>query len=77
MYIYASARRGVKPALSTIFFVRGHPLLLIVNLRSIRRRRSGDSEPQSGSETSSFAFLKKKAKERNLRLCIMRLKRYK
>lgn len=39
MYIYASARRGVNPALSTIIFVPVVTLLLIVNLRSIRQER--------------------------------------
>lgn len=45
MYIYASARRGVNPALSTIIFVPVVTLLLIVNLRSIRQER--DDEIQS------------------------------
>ncbi len=40
MYIYASARRGVNPALSTIIFVPVVTLLLIVNLRSIRQERA-------------------------------------
>jgi len=39
MYIYASARRGVNPALSTIIFVPVVTLLLIVNIRSIREER--------------------------------------
>ena len=39
MYIYASARRGVNPALSTIIFVPVVTLLLIVNIRSIRQER--------------------------------------
>lgn len=39
MYIYASARRGVNPALSTIIFVPVVALLLIVNIRSIREER--------------------------------------
>jgi spermidine/putrescine transport system permease protein len=42
MYIYASARRGVNPALSTIIFVPVVTLLLIVNLRSIREERNAD-----------------------------------
>lgn len=42
MYIYASARRGVNPALSTIIFVPVVTLLLIVNLRSIREERSAE-----------------------------------
>lgn len=46
MYIYASARRGVNPALSTIIFVPVVTLLLIVNLRSIREERA--LEIQSG-----------------------------
>lgn len=45
MYIYASARRGVNPALSTIIFIPVVTLLLIVNLRSIREER--DAEIQS------------------------------
>ena len=40
MYIYASARRGVNPALSTILFVPVVVLLLIVNLRSIRDEKA-------------------------------------
>lgn len=40
MYIYASARRGVNPALSTILFVPVVTLLLIVNLKSIREERA-------------------------------------
>lgn len=40
MYIYASARRGVNPALSTIIFVPVVTLLLIVNLRGIREEKS-------------------------------------
>ena len=40
MYIYASARRGVNPALSTILFVPVVTLLLIVNLRSIRDEKA-------------------------------------
>ena len=39
MYIYASARRGVNPALSTLIFVPVVTLLLIVNIRSIREER--------------------------------------
>ena len=39
MYIYASARRGVNPALSTIIFLPVVTLLLIVNLRSIREEK--------------------------------------
>ena len=39
MYIYASARRGVNPALSTIIFVPVVTLPLIVNIRSIREGR--------------------------------------
>ena len=39
MYIYASARRGVNPALSTIIFVPVVTLLLIVNILSIREER--------------------------------------
>ena len=39
MYIYASARRVVNPALSTIIFVPVVTLLLIVNIRSIREER--------------------------------------
>ena len=39
MYISASARRGVNPALSTIIFVPVVTLLLIVNIRSIREER--------------------------------------
>ncbi|MEG1524187.1 MAG: ABC transporter permease [Clostridia bacterium] len=42
MYIYASARRGVNPALSTIIFVPVVTLLLIVNLRSIRQEREDE-----------------------------------
>ena len=42
MYIYASARRGVNPALSTIIFVPVVTLLLIVNLRSIRQERQAE-----------------------------------
>ena len=42
MYIYASARRGVNPALSTIIFVPVVTLLLIVNLKSIREERSAE-----------------------------------
>lgn len=42
MYIYASARRGVNPALSTIIFVPVVTLLLIVNLRSIREERQAE-----------------------------------
>ena len=38
-YIYASARRGVNPALSTLIFVPVVTLLLIVNIRSIREER--------------------------------------
>lgn len=40
MYIYASARRGVNPALSTILFVPVVTLLLIVNLKSIREEKA-------------------------------------
>lgn len=40
MYIYASARRGVNPALSTIIFVPVVTLLLIVNIKSIREERA-------------------------------------
>ena len=39
MYIYASARRGVNPALSTLIFIPVVTLLLIVNIRSIREER--------------------------------------
>ena len=42
MYIYASARRGVNPALSTIIFVPVVTLLLIVNLKSIREERNAE-----------------------------------
>ena len=42
MYIYASARRGVNPALSTIIFVPVVTLLLIVNLRSIREEKNAE-----------------------------------
>ncbi len=42
MYIYASARRGVNPALSTIIFVPVVTLLLIVNIRSIRQERKAE-----------------------------------
>ena len=42
MYIYASARRGVNPALSTIIFVPVVALLLIVNLKSIREERNAE-----------------------------------
>ena len=42
MYIYASARRGVNPALSTIIFVPVVTLLLIVNLKSIREERDAE-----------------------------------
>lgn len=42
MYIYASARRGVNPALSTIIFVPVVTLLLIVNLRSIRQEHQAE-----------------------------------
>ena len=42
MYIYASARRGVNPALSTIIFVPVVALLLIVNLRGIREERDAE-----------------------------------
>lgn len=42
MYIYASARRGVNPALSTIIFVPVVTLLLIVNIKSIREERAQD-----------------------------------
>ena len=42
MYIYASARRGVNPALSTIIFVPVVTLLLIVNLRSIREEHRAE-----------------------------------
>ncbi len=42
MYIYASARRGVNPALSTIIFVPVVALLLIVNLRGIREERNAE-----------------------------------
>ncbi len=42
MYIYASARRGVNPALSTIIFVPVLTLLLIVNLRSIREEKDAE-----------------------------------
>ncbi len=44
MYIFASARRGVNPALSTIIFVPVVTLLLIVNLRSIREERRLDAQ---------------------------------
>lgn len=46
MYIYASARRGVNPALSTIIFVPVVTLLLIVNLRSIREERNAEIQNQ-------------------------------
>ena len=39
MYIFSAAKRGVNPALSTIIFVPVVTLLLIVNLRSIRKER--------------------------------------
>ena len=42
MYIYASARRGVNPALSTIIFVPVVTLLLIVNLKSIREEHNAE-----------------------------------
>ena len=42
MYIYATARRGVNPALSTIIFVPVVTLLLIVNLKSIREERNAE-----------------------------------
>jgi len=42
MYIYASARRGVNPALSTIIFVPVVALLLVVNLRSIREEKTAE-----------------------------------
>ncbi len=42
MYIYASARRGVNPALATIIFVPVVTLLLIVNLRSIRQEKNAE-----------------------------------
>ncbi len=42
MYIYASARRGVNPALSTIIFVPVVTLLLIVNLKGIREERNAE-----------------------------------
>ena len=42
MYIYASARRGVNPALSTIIFVPVVTLLLIVNLRTIRQEKNAE-----------------------------------
>lgn len=44
MYIYASARRGVNPALSTILFVPVVTLLLIVNIRSIREERRREAQ---------------------------------
>ena len=44
MYIYASARRGVNPALSTIIFVPVVTLLLIVNLKSSRQERNTELE---------------------------------
>ncbi|MCL2695478.1 MAG: ABC transporter permease [Clostridiales bacterium] len=39
MYIFSSAKHGVNPALSTIIFVPVVTLLLIVNLRSIKKER--------------------------------------
>ena len=42
MYIYASARRGVNPALSTIIFVPVVALLLFVNIRSIRQEHEAE-----------------------------------
>lgn len=39
MYIYSAARQGVNPALSTILFVPVVSLLLIVNLRSLKKER--------------------------------------
>ncbi|MEN6339321.1 MAG: ABC transporter permease [Clostridiaceae bacterium] len=42
MYIYATARRGVNPALSTIIFVPVVTLLLIVNLRGIREEKNAE-----------------------------------
>jgi spermidine/putrescine transport system permease protein len=42
MYIYASARRGVNPALSTIIFVPVVTLLLFVNLRTIREQKNAE-----------------------------------
>ena len=40
MYIWASSRRGVNPALSTIIFIPVVTLLFIVNLRSIREEKA-------------------------------------
>ena len=42
MYIYATARRGVNPALSTILFVPVVTLLLIVNLKGLREERQAE-----------------------------------
>ncbi|MBQ3108216.1 MAG: ABC transporter permease [Clostridia bacterium] len=39
MYIYATAKRGINPALSTLIFVPVVTLLVLVNLRSIREER--------------------------------------
>lgn len=42
MYIFSSARQGVNPALSTIIFIPVLTLLLIVNIRSIRKEREDE-----------------------------------
>ncbi len=42
MYIFSSARQGINPALSTIIFVPVLTLLLIVNIRSIKREREDE-----------------------------------
>jgi len=44
MYIFSSAKRGVNPAISTLLFVPVVTLLLIVNLRAIRKEREEEAQ---------------------------------
>ena len=46
MYIFSSAKHGINPALSTVIFVPVVTLLLVVNLRSIKKEREEEVQNQ-------------------------------